>query len=326
MRFVRNVTLLVGSFIFFTLATPSQVSITALGPPGAYTQDFTVLGTGNFALTDNTSIPGVYAFRTLGNSTPNVFVADNGSGTNGEFKNYGSTGSPDRALGSLASPSTETLFYGIRFQNDTGTTISSIEVSYVGEQWRDARTAPQQLFFSYRQSAGDITDLTTGTWTAAPALYFTTPSNTGVGQIDGNAPANRVVITAGFAVTILPGQEIMIRWEDVDEVGDDHGYGIDDMTVTFRAGSTAADAQISGRVVNQDGRGIGNVRVMLTGGDLTQPVYALTNPFGYYTFRDIESGRVYVLSISSKRYRFTTPSRVVDLSDNAFDVDFVAEP
>jgi hypothetical protein len=326
MRFVRIVSLLVVSIIFFTLATPSQVSVTTLGPPGMYTQDFSVLGTTNFALTDNTSIPGVYAFRGLGNATPNIFVADDGSGTNGEFKNYGSTGSPDRALGSLASPSTEFLYYGIRFQNDTGITITSVEVKYFGEQWRDASTSPQSLLFSYQQSAGNITSLTAGTFTAVPALNFTTPTNTGSGAIDGNAPANRVLINAGFAVTIPPGQEIMIRWQDVDEVGVDHGYSIDDVMVTFRSGTTAADAQISGRVVTQDGRGVANVRVMLTGGDLTQPIYALTNPFGYYTFRDIESGRVYAVSISSKRYRFADPTRVVDLSDSALGVDFIAEP
>lgn len=326
MNFVKNFSLLVLSLVVLSFAVPAQVSITTLGPGGAYTQDFNVLTTGNFSLTNNTSIQGVYAFCNLCNAVPNIFFADNGSGTNGEFKNYGTSGAADRALGSLASPSTETLFYGIRFQNDTGVTITSIELNYFGEQWRDASTSPQGLLFAYRQSAGDITDLTTGTYTDVALLDFTTPSNTGSGQLDGNNPANRVNINASFAVMIPPGEEIMIRWTDSDEVGVDHGLSIDDLEVIARAGTTAADATISGRVVTASGRGISNARVVLTGGDLTGPVYALTNAFGYFVFDGIESGRVYAVTVNSKRYQFANPTRTVDLSDSAVGVDFVADP
>lgn len=317
---------LFGLSLLLNYSAPGQVSINALGSPGAYTQDFLVLTPTTFPLTDNMSIPGVYAFRTLNNAVPNPFVANNGSDNAGAFRNYGTTGAADRALGSLASDSTGTMFYGIRFQNDTATTIASAFVSYVGEQWRAGNTNSQVLSFSYLQSASDINDLTTGTYTSPLGLDFTTPNNTTVGAIDGNLAGNRVAISDGFAVTIPPGQEIMLRWSDINNGGSDHGLSIDDVRIVFRAASTAADAIVRGRVVTADGPGISKARIVLTGGDLTQPVYALTNQFGYYVFEGLESGRTYAATVSSKRYSFASPTRTIDLSDSALEVDFIAEP
>ena len=51
-----------------------QVSINAGSTP--YSENFDALTTTNFNLTNNTSITGVYAFRTLVNATPNVFTAE----------------------------------------------------------------------------------------------------------------------------------------------------------------------------------------------------------------------------------------------------------
>lgn len=329
MNICKKLSLFALSLCLFGSSVPAQVSITTLGPGGAYTQDFSALGIANFPLTDNTSITGVYAFRQVGNAIPNIFVADNGSSTAAEFKNYGSTADPDRALGSLADTATTgALFYGIRFQNDTGTTITSIEVRYTGEQWRDSSGTAGGFTFAYRQDSGDITDLFSGSYTAVGSLDFITPTNTGAGiALDGNAAANREAIISSFAVNIPPGQEVMLRWTDFDDASPvDQGIAIDDVVVIARAGTTAADATIGGRVVTANGRGISGARVVLTGGDLTEPIFALTNAFGYFNFTDIESGRTYVVTVNSKRYRFTNPSRTVDLSDSAFDVDFVAQP
>ena len=89
---------------------------------------------------------------------------------------------------------------------------------------------------------------------------------------------------------------------------------------------TAAGASISGRVLTADGRGIKNVAVMVTGGGLTQPRTYLTGQFGYYEIRDLPTGQIYVVTVSAKRFSFANPTRVVDLSGNVTDADFVAEP
>lgn len=90
-------------------------------------------------------------------------------------------------------------------------------------------------------------------------------------------------------------------------------------------GTTAASATISGRVVSPNGRGLPYVQLTLTGGDLEEPIYATTTEFGRYRFPELPSGETYFLTVSSKRFRFAQPSRVVNLNENLIDVNFVGD-
>lgn len=83
---------------------------------------------------------------------------------------------------------------------------------------------------------------------------------------------------------------------------------------------------LAGRVLTADGRGIRNVQVVITGGNITGNRVVQTGSLGWYTFDGLEAGMTYTVSISSKRYAFTVPARFVTLSDDLTDVDFVAEP
>ena len=89
---------------------------------------------------------------------------------------------------------------------------------------------------------------------------------------------------------------------------------------------TSAGVAIGGRVRTEDGRAVSGTRVELTGGEYAQPIFALTNGFGYFTFTDVPAGQTYILSVSSKQYTFANPSRVINLDDEIFGVDFIAEP
>jgi hypothetical protein len=88
---------------------------------------------------------------------------------------------------------------------------------------------------------------------------------------------------------------------------------------------TAANAEISGRLVTANGEGIRNATVMLMGGTLTQPIYVQTGTFGSYTFRNLPVGQTYLITVISKRYTFANPTRVINLVDSATDEDFVAD-
>jgi hypothetical protein len=88
---------------------------------------------------------------------------------------------------------------------------------------------------------------------------------------------------------------------------------------------TAADASIGGRVLTADGRGIRNIRVVVTGGDLAEPITAITNSFGYYRVDGLRAGESYVVSVGGKRYAFDIPSRLVSLGEDALDVNFVGQ-
>jgi uncharacterized protein len=58
--------------------------------------------------------------------------------------------------------------------------------------------------------------------------------NVGVG-LDGNNAANRVTGLGGTltGLTVLPGEEIWLRWFDSNSSSADHGLGIDNFTIAF---------------------------------------------------------------------------------------------
>ncbi len=89
------------------------------------------------------------------------------------------------------------------------------------------------------------------------------------------------------------------------------------------SGPTAANAPISGRVLDTAGRGIGRALVTISGPGITTPRLTLTNPFGYYSFNDLPVGETYVLSVSSKEYVFANPTRLINLNDSVTDADFI---
>ncbi len=223
-------------------AAEAQVSLTMLG--SAYTQNFDSLaqaGT-NIAWTDNTTIVGWYATRT-------TYNAGTGSSNTGAMYSFGVLGAnpvTDRALGGVGSGGTGTFYWAARFVNNTGSTITSLDVSYMGEQWRDggaAVPAAQTMAFQYQvANAGVITDADTPAtgWTAVSPLNFTSPIfvNTATGAaLEGNLAANRTARVATISsLSVAPGQEIWIRWQDQNDAGNDHGLAIDDLSVTPQGG------------------------------------------------------------------------------------------
>ncbi|MEJ7863108.1 MAG: carboxypeptidase-like regulatory domain-containing protein, partial [Pyrinomonadaceae bacterium] len=90
-------------------------------------------------------------------------------------------------------------------------------------------------------------------------------------------------------------------------------------------GPTAAGATIGGRITSTNGRGIRNVRVMLAGGSLTEPIYATSTSFGYYQFPQVPSGETYVLQVFSKNYIFDSSSMVINLIEDLTETNFTGQ-
>lgn len=209
-------------------STGERAPLAAISLTGTYTQNFDTLansGTAN-TWTDDATIAGWYSTRI-------TYSAGTGSSTTGALYSFGATSSTERALGSVASGTTGTVYYGARFVNDTGLAITSLTVSYTGEQWRDGgNTTPQPLEFSYQVGAA-VSSLTLGTWTDFNPLDFTGPIATATASaLDGNLAANQVVLSQAIPVSVPIGEEVMLRWTDINDSGNDHGLGIDDLTVT----------------------------------------------------------------------------------------------
>ncbi len=209
----------------------AQVELVNLDTP--YTQNFDTLANSgtNISWTNNSTLLGWYSNRS-------TYNASDGSSTTGALYSFGTAGSSERALGSIASGSTYTIYYGVRLRNNTNYAITALDVAYTGEQWRQGGNTNQHvLAFAYR--VGDtVDDLIGGTWIGVPALDFVSPiTNSGAitGALNGNDPANRRELSATLNVLILPGQEIMLRWMDINDAGNDHGLAIDDLSVTPRS-------------------------------------------------------------------------------------------
>lgn len=113
-----------------------------------------------------------------------------------------------------------------------------------------------------------------------------------------------------------------LRFEDcsVQDIGTVSAAGL------TLLGTTAADVAVSGRVTTADGAGIRHASISVTGGNLAEPVNALSGAFGYYRFEGLEAGQTYILTIKSKRYVFSQPVIVVTTKDGLSEVNFVADP
>ena len=133
----RSLGLLI-AFVFILSAVPPVMAgsvavpvapMAAISLSSSYSQDFNTLATSGTtnAWTDDSTISGWYSTRT-------VYIANAGTTTNGALYSFGTGTATERALGSIASGSTGTIRYGARFTNDTGNIITSITVSYTGEQ------------------------------------------------------------------------------------------------------------------------------------------------------------------------------------------------
>jgi hypothetical protein len=212
-------------------------SLTALDVP--YTQNFDTLpASGSATWTNNSTIPEWFHART---GTGTTIVANDGSSNAGNLYSYGTgTGtSTDRALGSLGSGNAAigNLFWGVRLANDTGSTITSLDVSYTGEQWRNSAAAAQTVAFSYLVGSPTVTGSLAefqSPGVAVPALDFTSPITGGAaGALNGNLAANRVTLSFSITGLSIPdGTEVMLRWSDPDHTGADHGLSVDDFSVT----------------------------------------------------------------------------------------------
>lgn len=219
----------------FSSSAFAQVSLTALD--ATYTQNFNTLpASGNATWTSNSTLPGWYHARTGSGTT---IVADTGASNSGNLYSYGAAGDSDRALGSVGSGNAAagSFFWGVRLHNSTGGRITSLDVVYTGEQWRNSAAAAQTVAFSYLVGSptvsGSLSEFQS-IGTAVAALDFTSPVTGGTaGALNGNLAANRVARTATISgLDLADGAEIMLRWSDPDQSGADHGLSIDDFSVT----------------------------------------------------------------------------------------------
>ena len=229
-----------------SIAANAQFSIDAVNT--TYTQDFTSL-TGATWTNNTTPITGWYA-KTDVTASITTLAVNTGSTTTGALYSFGVLGVnalSDKSLGYVASngftggSGTGKGYVGWRLKNNTGSTIATLTVTYDGEQWRKENNASSNSITVEYQTGATVTDLTANTWTSAGAgLTFTSPiiGATTATVLDGNASANRVAdltATITFGTPLAAGDEVMIRFSDLNDAGTDHVISIDNVRVIAQA-------------------------------------------------------------------------------------------
>ena len=204
----------------------------------AVTQNFSTLATTGTA--NAMSITGWYVYEAnTGSAADGNYRAGTGSDNAGDSYSYGAAANTERALGSLWSSSVNPSL-GAQFTNNTGSTITSLDVAYTGEMWRAGvagRLVADRLDF---QLSTNATSLTTGTWTDYNSLDFNSPTlNVGTaGALNGNDAANRTALSFSITgVSIANGASFWVRWVDTDVTGGaDDGLAVDDFSITPHGG------------------------------------------------------------------------------------------
>lgn len=193
----------------------------------AYTENFdTLTSTGT-----SSTVPTGWEFLESGTSANSIYTAGTGSSTTGDTYSFGAASSTERAFGGLLSGSVNPTI-GAQFSNGTGGTITTLAISYTGEQWRYGGSAVQdRIDFQYSL---DATSLSSGSWTDVDALDFYGPYFTGTAvALDGNAEANRLAVSGSLTgLNILNGATFWVRWTDFNKASSDDGLAVDDFSIT----------------------------------------------------------------------------------------------
>lgn len=210
-----------------------------------YTQNFDSMGStnqtivGSGALNAQGVINGLdglwQAARIAGTGTGALVATSNdGSGNSGGIFNYAQPNTdPDRALGALASGSTAAAF-GVALVNNSGFTLDTITIMFDAMMFRSSTSSLNKLLFAYGFS--------TGTATGSDFLSSTGMTADAQGDVVGGAPVatngavNPATTTAvSFTLSSLVwanGATLYLRWSDFNDVGNDAGLAIDNLSIT----------------------------------------------------------------------------------------------
>jgi hypothetical protein len=263
--------------VVLTCAAMAEASVDYATDGATYTENFNSLAPASAGATvtwtNNLTIPGFYMFYSGATSASPGDVDATGTWAPATFYRASASASvastarayafgpdDDRTLGAMPGTSSSQnpgdFFFALVQRNTTGQTLSQVTVTYTGEQWIEARVLsgdsaqdPSTLVFSYKvASAFTASDVVTeggfGDYSLNAALDFTTPitgnTNTTVNFLDGNADANREVLSTTLNVNWASGEYLILRWWMDDDSSFSHGFGLDDLSVTANVPTPAS--------------------------------------------------------------------------------------
>lgn len=216
---------------------------------GTMTENFdglpTTTQTGFFGLTlgQQTLIAGTpfEGTKLAGTGTTGMsLVADDGTNNSGAVHSLGAAGSGERALGLLAS-GTNIPGIGVEILNGTGLALTSMTITFTQENWRSSTSVQNTMAAAWGRTGGGMTSanyLTSGSMTAETSLDLVGPAPvTTNGALNGNDPSNQAIRTHTFTFStpLAANGSFFLRWQDINDAGNDADLAIDNLSVSATA-------------------------------------------------------------------------------------------
>ena len=225
---------------------PLHAAISVPTPAFTYAENFdalTSLTTPATAWVNEITLTGWNLFISTGGAAATI-AADNGGSNAGTFRSYGATGSGERAFGGLASGGTyfgsplSTAVAGwiaVSFSNNTGAPLSAFTLGFEGEQWRNGgNTSAQNMVLEYGVGAS-FASVTS--WTAPGGGFdWTSPViGASAAAVVGNSAGRVTALGGSINLNWAAGDTLWLRWVERNDVGNDHGLAIDNLSFSVTA-------------------------------------------------------------------------------------------
>jgi hypothetical protein len=181
------------------------------------------------------------------------FGAQNGDQSTGGVIDFGPNDEnggivgTNRALGLLSTSTTGSTSFGLKLVNRSTNTLNYINLSFLGELWRN-NSGARTLSFGYTlddtASTFVLTAQSISNCTLVPSLAFNFPTNSVVTVMDGTQPTNQVSLGVSNLALSAPwhtGGALWLIWSvEFYGQGAGQGYAIDNLS--FSAGTASAVA------------------------------------------------------------------------------------
>jgi hypothetical protein len=180
------------------------------------------------------SLTGWYGLADPTASVGTRFGATDGDQTTGGQISFGLPNSSNRALGLLATSTTDYTAFGLKLINGTSQTLNFMNLQFTGEVWRQSNLA-KTLEFYYLIDPSATNVFSTSATAFLPALNVSFPTvaaDVGGAAVDGTAALNQtnLGVTNQVIAPWAPGAALWLVWEMASPASKSQGLGIDNLS------------------------------------------------------------------------------------------------
>jgi len=231
-----------------TVDTANPVTINgvtyALSNPFDFAYPVSAPGGGGLGLTN---LAGWYGWAGL----IAKFGASAGDQTTGGDISFGPTtsASTNRSLGLLATGTTGATAFAARILNQTGATLTNMDLSFTGELWRQ-QTSAKTISVGYYIDASGTNGFSVNDITATlPALTLSFATAAKAAGVDGPITTVQLGVTNQFISNCPSGAALWLVWEMAGDTSASQGLGIDNLSFSATGFASLSILQSNASVI-----------------------------------------------------------------------------